>query len=99
MSIFHIIILLLVSGLWPPLRVNRETQTVSHFFPKLSAALQRKMQSAYHRRALRTSSSRRGCAFGARENAGRATHLLIRFPNWFHRCLPCPEFFPAATDR
>jgi hypothetical protein len=29
-------------GLWPSFWVNPETQTVSHSFPKVSAALQRK---------------------------------------------------------
>jgi hypothetical protein len=40
-ELFHFTFFFLVLGLWPWLQVNPETQTVSHSFPKVSAALQR----------------------------------------------------------
>ena len=53
------------------------------------------MQSAYHRRALRTGSRRRGVRLERLKTAGRATDPLIWFSeSGFIGVYPWPEFFP-----
>ena len=54
------------------------------------------MQSAYHRRALRTGSRRRGVRLERLKTAGRATDPLIWFSeSGFIGVYPWPEFFPG----